>query len=160
MKCDARNTNPCSVWIFKDSSENDKRYQQQQQVRGGHFMAPASCLLSKQLLAVPAAKLPEVLARFEPEMLFLSLSLSLSPAASCPSSLRCCSQAQNCSFPSFPPAQCLPSIIHIPTLLSHCENPSVTILLPYSYIQSQPTLSLFLPPSVELHHSYPGLISL
>ena len=93
-------------------------------------------------------------------MLFLSLSLSLSPAASCPSSLRCCSQAQNCSFPSFPPAQCLPSIIHIPTLLSHCENPSVKIMLPYSYIQPQPTLSLFLPPSVELHHSYPCLISL
>ena len=91
-------------------------------------------------------------------MLFLSLSLSLSPAASCPSSLRCCSQAQNCSFPSFPPAQCLPSIIHIPTLLSHCENPSVKIMLPYSYIQPQPTLSLFLPPSVELHHSYPCLI--
>ena len=108
-------------------------------------MAPASCLLSKQLLAVPAAKLLEVLARFEPEMLFLSLSLSLSPAASCPSSLRCCSQAQNCSFPSFPPAQCLPSIIHIPTLLSHCENPSVKIMLPHSYIQSHPTFSLFLP---------------
>ena len=108
-------------------------------------MAPASCLLSKQLLAVPAVKLPEVLACFEPEMLFLSLSLSLSPAASCPSSLRCCSQAQNCSFPSFPPAQCLPSIIHIPTLLSHCENPSVTIMLPHSYNQAHPTFSLFLP---------------
>ena len=144
MKCDAKNSNPCSVWIFKDRSDNDKRYQQQQ-VKGGHFMAPASCLLSKQLLAVQAAKLPEVLACFEPEMLFLSLSLSLSPAASCPSSLRCCSQAQNCSFPSFPPAQCLPSIIHIPTLLSHCENPSVKIMLPYSYIQSHPTFSLFLP---------------
>ena len=98
----------------------------------------ASCLSSCWL-----SQLPEVLARFEPEMLFLSLSLSLSPAASCPSSLRCCSQAQNCSFPSFPPAQCLPSIIHIPTLLSHCENPSLKIMLTYSYIH--PTFSLFLP---------------
>ena len=65
MKCDAKNSNPCSVWIFKDRSDIDKRYQQQQQqVRGGHFMAPASCLLSKQLLAVLAAKLPEVIACF------------------------------------------------------------------------------------------------
>ena len=120
-------------------------------------MAPASCLLSKQLLAVQAvqaAKLLEVLARFEPEMLFLSLSLSLSPAASCPSSLRCCSQAQNCSFPSFPPAQCLPSIIHIPTLLSHCENPSVKLCC------HTLTFIIIPPSSVKLHHSYPCLISL
>ena len=81
-KGDAKNSNPCSVWIFKDRSDIDKRYQQQQQVRGGHFIAPASCLLSKQLVAVQAAKLPEVIACF-----------------CCPSSLRCCSCPSHCPCP-------------------------------------------------------------